>query len=691
MAAVERAFKKFTGDRRVQQGATILLLILVFLCFFLFLYAQFRLATIQALSEVSRDFVEWVNTVSDAAGENIRTSAMQMFYTSSVRTLRTDRDLSVSGRTVGLRDLGTFVSSSDFLDSVMVYNGAVDIIFTSEGNFPSAPPEQFHDSDAAQLLTHPEQYPYLSPIQRTVGGRRCYSFLFFEVSGDTPSALLLNVNGNWYETHLLGISAGQGHIIVDTDGNPIVSADEALWEQLQTSWPALQEQLTAQPDSGQLLPPLLSSQPCWMYYRLEPSGWYYFKCLDFNDISPALARVRDVLLLSFGLAGSLIVGVLIYLAVRVYLPFLHIRRALRQAGESAEDLPGQVSELMASQRRQEDARVLQRLRDEGELPQGTVLPAVLLLCEERDPARMQTLLEPVCSEPRIASDEGGTICLLSGCGEEARSRLLALLRREHIPACAGLSCPTADELCRSQAELEELRRMRFLYPDQPVLEQEQLAACNPVSGFQAKMAASLVGALRSAQLETARNEWKSILNAIRKDRYTDFCFAIRYLCRQLAGLQKELGAAPTVSADGILDGLRSLETLDTYIEEQLCAIAQLAAIRQKERLDRLSGRAWEQIRAHYTDEAFSAQQIAAAFDVNAAYLNRQFRQAAGISISDALHQVRVEQACRLLRQTGEPAELIAQKVGYGNIKYFFVIFKKLTGSTPRQYREAAQS
>ena len=72
-------------------------------------------------------------------------------------------------------------------------------------------------------------------------------------------------------------------------------------------------------------------------------------------------------------------------------------------------------------------------------------------------------------------------------------------------------------------------------------------------------------------------------------------------------------------------------------------------------------------------------------------LNRQFRQSAGISISDALHQIRIEQACRLLRQTGEPAELIAQKVGYSNIKYFFVIFKKLTGSTPRQYREAAES
>lgn len=687
---MSRVLKKFISDRRVQQWIAGLLLVVVFLSFFLFLYAQFRLATVQALSEVSRDFMDWANTVSDAAGENIRTSAMQMFYTSSIRTLRTDRELSAAGRTVGLRDLGTFVGSSDFLDSVMVYNSAIDTIFTSEGNYPSALSAEFHDREAARLLTHPEEYPFLSPIQRTVDGRRCYSFLFSELKGEAASALLLNVNGSWYETHLLGISAGQGHIIVDADGNPIVSADDVLWEQLQTSWPALEQQLEAQPDNGQLLPPLLSDQPCWMYYRLEPSGWYYFKCLDFNDISPALARVRDVLLLSFGLAGSLIVAVLIYLAVRVYLPFLHIRRALRQAGESPEDLPGQVNELMISQRRQEDARFLQQLRDEGELPPGTVWPAVILLCDERDPNRLLVWLQPICPEPRIALDESGAVCLLNHCDEEARFQLQSLLQRENLAACVGISCSTIDELRRSQTELEELRRMRFLYPGQTVLGQEQLALCNPVSGFQARMAVSLVSALRSVQLETARNEWEAILQAIQQDRYTDFCFAIRYLCRQLAGLQEELGAVPTASADGVLDGLRSLETLDKYIDEQLCTTVQLAADRQKERLDRLSGRVWEQIHTHYTDEAFSAQQIAATFDVNAAYLNRQFRQSAGISISDALHQIRIEQACRLLRQTGEPAELIAQKVGYSNIKYFFVIFKKLTGSTPRQYREAAE-
>lgn len=683
--------QRLAGDRRFQQWVAVLALLGTFLGFFLFLYAQFRQATIQTLSDVSSDFVDWVNTVSDAAAENIRTSAMQMFYTSTVRTLRTDQDLTVSERTLGLRDLDNFVGSSNFLDSVMVYNGALEMIFTSEGNHPSASPDQFHDSQAAQLLTHPEDYPYLSPIQRTVGGRRCYSFLFSDSSGPYLSALLLNVNGDWYETQLLGISAGQGHIIVTGEGEPVVYTDEALLAQLQASWPALETLLADRPENGRLIPGLLSDDPCWLYHRLGASGWYYFKCLDFDDVSPALARVRDVLLLSFGLAGSLLVAALIHLVVRVYLPFLHIRRALRQAGEDPEDLPGQVSELMASQRQQEAARRLRRLRELGELPEGAALPGLALLWEQADPAALRALLEPVCPGAEPVPEEEGAVCLLIPCDEALRARLRQALAAPGAPAvCLGALCADPAALRQSLAELEELARLRFLYPGQRLLAQEQLAGCNPVSGFQARMATALTGALKAGQLEAARQEWAAILQAVRRDRYADFCFAIRYLCRQLAGLQAELGAPATANADQVLPGLRRLEQLEEYMDGLLAQIAALALERQRQRLDRLCERVWAQVREHYPEESFSAQQVAAEFGVNAAYLNRQFRQAAGISISDAVHQARVEQACRLLRQTGEPAELIAQKVGYGNIKYFFVIFKKLTGLTPRQYRDAPE-
>ena len=143
--------------RRMIQVGGVILLLLLFLCSFLFLFFQFRTASLQSIATASESFGNYVESVLQLSNANIRTSAMQMFYTSSIRTLRTSGDLSWSERTIGHRDLGNFASSSNFIDHVMVYNQNLDTVFTSESSYGSAPSESFHDQEAAELLLHPER------------------------------------------------------------------------------------------------------------------------------------------------------------------------------------------------------------------------------------------------------------------------------------------------------------------------------------------------------------------------------------------------------------------------------------------------------------------------------------------------------------------------------------------------------
>ena len=71
--------------------------------------------------------------------------------------------------------------------------------------------------------------------------------------------------------------------------------------------------------------------------------------------------------------------------------------------------------------------------------------------------------------------------------------------------------------------------------------------------------------------------------------------------------------------------------------------------------------------------------IAEQLDMSPSYLNRQFRSSTGMSINDAIQHVRIDKACKLLRQSDDPVEQVAKQAGYQNIKYFFVLFKKYTG------------
>jgi AraC-like DNA-binding protein len=65
---------------------------------------------------------------------------------------------------------------------------------------------------------------------------------------------------------------------------------------------------------------------------------------------------------------------------------------------------------------------------------------------------------------------------------------------------------------------------------------------------------------------------------------------------------------------------------------------------------------------------------------------RVFRRGLGMSPVAYLRRIRIEEACRLLRQTSNTVEAITARVGYAEPSFFARTFKAFTGMTPGQYR-----
>lgn len=99
----------------------------------------------------------------------------------------------------------------------------------------------------------------------------------------------------------------------------------------------------------------------------------------------------------------------------------------------------------------------------------------------------------------------------------------------------------------------------------------------------------------------------------------------------------------------------------------------------------------EQVRqyvdAHYIED-LSLGDLASRFGLDGSYLSRSFKQAAGSNLTVYVARLRVAEAKRLLRRRELSITEVAQAVGYGDYAYFSRVFKKLTGISPRQYREA---
>lgn len=98
-------------------------------------------------------------------------------------------------------------------------------------------------------------------------------------------------------------------------------------------------------------------------------------------------------------------------------------------------------------------------------------------------------------------------------------------------------------------------------------------------------------------------------------------------------------------------------------------------------------RSMKLIEEYLSQEEFGVNDLAERLHVSAGYLSRIFKKQMGITCIEYLTQKRIERAKELLEHTDMKHQLIAQAVGYSNVYYFSVQFKKQTGETPGQYRK----
>lgn len=79
--------------------------------------------------------------------------------------------------------------------------------------------------------------------------------------------------------------------------------------------------------------------------------------------------------------------------------------------------------------------------------------------------------------------------------------------------------------------------------------------------------------------------------------------------------------------------------------------------------------------------------ISEMFYIDSCYLSRIFKKTVGISFVDYINNVRIMEAKKQLKETDESILSIAESVGFKSNTHFGRIFKKITGTSPLQYRK----
>ncbi len=94
------------------------------------------------------------------------------------------------------------------------------------------------------------------------------------------------------------------------------------------------------------------------------------------------------------------------------------------------------------------------------------------------------------------------------------------------------------------------------------------------------------------------------------------------------------------------------------------------------------------IHAHY-DEDISLDSLSEQFFISSSYLSREFKQVTGFNLSNYIQLTRIKNAQYRLVSSNDKISQIAQECGFSSFSQFNRVFNKISGTSPREYRQSA--
>lgn len=666
---------------------------LVFALLFGSMFQMFESISMQAMLRMNEEFSAQASTISDSMQSIINTLGIQMFYISSTAKLRKSTSLTQNERVFALRELWQYAMPGSMLHSIYVFNPKLDYVYTTDNDYMSASMDGFYDQDAVALYRQRSPENRMRLYHRTFRengedyGSEWYSYLVYEVtaSGKTgESAVMLNLNADWFREHLLNFQ-GENYVIVSSDSYVVASQREELNAMSLSLLDRIGEQ-----KRGYLIERLNGKRTICFFSPLDVNDWYCLRYVAYADCLPGLAKIRSYAWIALTLIACALLSALGVALIRVYDPYRRMTAALNRTHEveNVQQAAEQVEKIVATSlnRKREDAL---RLWVNGQpSEEGLVrFPAVPILLEMSPDERLRGLLAQETPDCVVCAVGEASLALCAPAdGQSAVDICLHLATQMHCRCYYGLPIQSPSELPARYQALLERKKLRFFYPGQQVFAQTAAES----AGKNAEELETALNTCFNAAKTGKEIAFGKLMEQLKGENYENVLFTLKRLDHLLdSALPGDSAARPTL--EKLLAAAQTLEDVSARFEPRLEKLLSQQKAQKHNRTQEIVIQINQRLEQGFRDTGIGAQSIAEEMGVSAAYLRKQYLTEAGVSIGDKLNQLRMDEASRLLLETDQPIESIARQIGVENTKYFFVLFKKFKGMTPRQFRCKAET
>lgn len=138
--------------------------------------------------------------------------------------------------------------------------------------------------------------------------------------------------------------------------------------------------------------------------------------------------------------------------------------------------------------------------------------------------------------------------------------------------------------------------------------------------------------------------------------------------------------------DDMTQIIKKLESSKTFEGLSQCMRKEITQLFSQHRLNENVANVLELISSHYCQE-ISLKDIGAQLFINPVYLGQLIKKETNSTFAELLNKQRIKAAQQLLLATNNSIEDICYSVGYSNVGYFYKVFRKLCGKSPKAYRQ----
>ena len=135
-----------------------------------------------------------------------------------------------------------------------------------------------------------------------------------------------------------------------------------------------------------------------------------------------------------------------------------------------------------------------------------------------------------------------------------------------------------------------------------------------------------------------------------------------------------------------MEKLNQAEKLDEVMELYAAILEDICLRIGAQGSDTVIKRMYYYMEKNYGQE-MKLESFAKMFNYNANYLGKIFRKEIGDSFNNILDSIRIANAKRLLEEMDLKVYQISEQVGYKNIDYFYLKFRKYVGVSPKEYQK----